>query len=771
MRRPLPSGRCRGTTTRWLALSATAAILAATSTVAAVPERAAAAPSSSSSIASFAPHNVGAPQVAVTPDGSQQIVFWKDATTNQLAEAWYALGSWHGPVGFPQLGALTATPAVAVAKDGSQQLVFWEGPGGHLFEAWYALAAWHGPVDITNGSLGGHAILGSAPSVVTTTDGSQLVFWRGTDGHLGEAWYSAGGWHGPSDFTTLGKLASAPSATITPDGSQQLVFFQGTNNLLTEDWYALGSWHGPMAFGAISSPPSITVTPDGSTQLVFSRTAAGHLQESWYTGSWHGPVDWTTSAFAGNGLLTSSPSATVTVDGSTQIVFWQGAGSTLWEGWYAGGAWHGPVDFSTGIAQPTTGVISGTVSDSLTHAAIAGATVSYSGGSATATTNAGGLYTLPGVTAGRMYTVSAVASGYAFSTATVTVGAGTIATQSFALVTPSPDPLSQPFTNTSIWNTPIGSGATWMPANLVPATTKTLVSDQHIIVMTQTAPSTALNDSTAGWTGGDRCVATGPFSPPGTAPIPDSFVIPSSTMNDPLVAVAADGHTLIQGEPFARCTPGGPATLEFLDSRSGADLLGDGLQGFDGGSGMSALGGAIRLGELIPDGVISHALQIDVDAWANLYPGTAPTCFVWPATKCDTYGPTVYGGTNSYLKMGALLALPPSVPIDSLGLETPAGRILATAFKNFGAYVSNDASSATRERSVNNIVTELGPSGSVAATPTDPGQFQTMWSFPFETTGVNGTDGWSHDIAAIFAALAIVTNNSPTSIGGGGSPL
>jgi hypothetical protein len=307
---------------------------------------------------SFAPHNVGAPQVAVTPDGSQQIVFWKDTTTNQLAEAWYALGSWHGPVGFPQLGTLTSTPAVAVAKDGSQQLVFWEGPGGHLFEAWYALAAWHGPVDITNGSLGGHAILGSAPSVVTTTDGSQLVFWRGSDGHLGEAWYSAGGWHGPADFTSLGSLASSPSATITPDGSQQLVFFQGTNNLLTEDWYALGSWHGPMQFGALSSPPSVTVTPDGSTQLVFSRTAAGHLQESWYTlGSWHGPIDWTSAAFGGNGLLTSSPSATVTIDGSTQIVFWQGAGSTLWEGWYTLGAWHGPVNWSAGIAQPTTGII------------------------------------------------------------------------------------------------------------------------------------------------------------------------------------------------------------------------------------------------------------------------------------------------------------------------------------------------------------------------------------------------------------------------------
>jgi hypothetical protein len=197
-------------------------------------------------------------------------------------------------------------------------------------------------------AFGGVGLLASAPSVVTTADGQQLVFWQGTNGHLWEAWYAAGSWHGPVDWAALGTLASAPSATITPDGSQQLVFFQGSDGRLTEDWFT-GVWNGPMEFGALSSPPSVTVTPDGSTQLVFSKTAAGHLQESWYAlGSWHGPIDWTTSAFAGNGLLTSSPSATVTVDGSTQIVFWQGAGSTLWEGWYTNGAWHGPVNWSAG---------------------------------------------------------------------------------------------------------------------------------------------------------------------------------------------------------------------------------------------------------------------------------------------------------------------------------------------------------------------------------------------------------------------------------------
>jgi hypothetical protein len=45
-------------------------------------------------------------------------------------------------------------------------------------------------------------------------------------------------------------------------------------------------------------------------------------------------------------VLTSSPSATVTVDGSQQLVFWQGAGNTLWEAWYALGHWNGPRNWS-----------------------------------------------------------------------------------------------------------------------------------------------------------------------------------------------------------------------------------------------------------------------------------------------------------------------------------------------------------------------------------------------------------------------------------------
>ena len=192
------------------------------------------------------------------------------------------------------------------------------------------------------------------------------------------------------------------------------------------------------------------------------------------------------------------------------------------------------------------------------------------------------------------------------------------------------------------------------------------------------------------------------------APIPADFEVLSTDQNNPLTALAADGHTLIQGEPFALCTAGGAGTLDYYDTKNvDGDIDGDGLQGWDGGSHLSALGGTIRLGELVPGSSIDHALQIDVDA-PNLYKGTAATCWVPPASRCDIYGPTSYGGTNPSLAMGALLALPPTLDLDSLGLDAP-GLILAKAFQDYGAYIANDAS-----RSVNNIVTELSPSGSVA---------------------------------------------------------
>jgi protocatechuate 3,4-dioxygenase beta subunit len=426
------------------------------------------------------------------------------------------------------------------------------------------------------------------------------------------------------------------------------------------------------------------------------------------------------------------------------------------------------------ILTATSG-IGGTVSD-IQSASVFDATVTYTGtgnntASGTTMTDVLGDYTFSGVSPGT-YTVAASDYGYTTPSAqTVTVDPGSlVAVTTFVLSSAHVrDAFLQPFTSASIWNMPIGTDAQYAPANLIPASLYTLRSDQHIIVMTPSAPLTYLDENTAGPLGalGQRCDISGVVI--ASVPIPADFEVLSTAQNDPLTAVAADGHTLIQGEPFARCAAGDPGTIDFLD-KVNSDLDGDGLLGWDGGSHLSALGGAIRLGELVPGGVIDHALQIDVDA-PNLYRGTAVTCHVWPATVCDKYGPASYGGTNPNLAMGALLALPPTLDLNSLGLDPP-GLILAKAFQDYGAYIANDA-----DRSVNNIVTELSPSGSVAevyagdGTLVDPGQFQTVWGVPFDTVGVNGTDAWSHDIETIFANLEIVTNNGQNSIGGGGTPI
>jgi hypothetical protein len=338
-----------------------------------------------------------------------------------------------------------------------------------------------------------------------------------------------------------------------------------------------------------------------------------------------------------------------------------------------------------------------------------------------------------------------LAAGFAQSHASVAANAQAIGA--------GRNPEVQPFTSTSIWNEPIGSNAAYTPAHLAPAKV-TVGSDAHITVMTPTAPITAIKLNTAGWSGASRCGTGGATI--ASAPIPSSFVIPSTGHNYALTALAADGHTLVQGEPFARCTAAGAATVKFI-AKPG-DIYSDGRLGADGGSGLSSLGGILRLGELVPGGRISHALSLDISGAANLFKGSTATCYRWPAIRCDGYGPSGYGGSNPKLTMGALLALPESLNLSTLALQTGPGQMLAWTLQNYGGYITNDTANSR-----NSFVTELGPAGDMTA------QFAQAWGYPFVQSGTSSA--WTKDIAAIFAALQIVDNNTTTTPGGGGTPL
>lgn len=331
----------------------------------------------------------------------------------------------------------------------------------------------------------------------------------------------------------------------------------------------------------------------------------------------------------------------------------------------------------------------------------------------------------------------------------------------------SRDPLKQPFASNSIWNMPIGSAAVYKPANLSGNPANNIWAtmpgaDEEHLFFTPTAPLTAINYSSVGWSGGNRCGATGGLLV--SVPMPSNYVIPNNNGNTAGVFLMPDGRSLVQTQPMARCTAGGPATA--LVKFAAVDLYGPGITGAHGGSGLSSIGGSIRVGELRPGSQgPKHALKVNLYAKEALFRCSVRSdCFRWPATTADSYAIGFYGtannNSNADMKMGALLAIPASTLIASLGLETEPARQLAWTLQNYGAYVVDDTYAAGFAFS-----TETGPSGSKVQ------EFEKDFGFAFvQKVNSQSTSPWVRDTQRLVKALHVVSNNSANSIGGGGTP-
>lgn len=310
------------------------------------------------------------------------------------------------------------------------------------------------------------------------------------------------------------------------------------------------------------------------------------------------------------------------------------------------------------------------------------------------------------------------------------------------------DPLLWPFSRDSIWNLPIGASAVYVPANIQQATQRGMTTDPDVIILTPNATMTAVYYNPDGWSGGSRCTPQGNVL--FNAPIPGNFVVqgagPSNpdgtTPNYATAILMPDGHTLTQGQPFARCTADGPATMWWSVSN---DLYGTGVDGGHGGSGLSSIGGTIRLGELVPGGVIRHVMKVNLYGLGNYHYDGTTHGYRWPAIQADGCAASCYGGTTPALRMGSLLAIPASVNINSLGLETEPAKILARAFQDYGAYTVDDTG-----WSVYAIETEFGPQGRVED------QFNTAWGFPINAA--TKTVPWARDMDRLFGALNVVDN-------------
>src|SRR3989442_1287942 len=304
-----------------------------------------------------------------------------------------------------------------------------------------------------------------------------------------------------------------------------------------------------------------------------------------------------------------------------------------------------------------------------------------------------------------------------------------------------------PFSRDSIWNLPIGANAVYVPGNIKKPTASGMTTDVDVLILTPTAPVTKVWENSDAWSGRSRCDAQGGVL--FEAPIPTDFVVQGAGSGNPdgttpnyaTAILAADGHTLIQGQPMARCTAGGTATMMW--SQHDEDLLKTGNSGAHGGSMLSSLGGVIRLGELLPGGTILHAVKVNLFGRDNYYTGSGS--FRWPATTADGCAPGCYGGAVPARPLGSLVAPPPSFDANAPGLATEPSQNLARDCQDYGAYTVDDAA-----WSVYAVATEYSPSGKV------DDEFGAAWNFTISPASRDVP--WARDMDRIFGALAVVDN-------------
>jgi hypothetical protein len=325
------------------------------------------------------------------------------------------------------------------------------------------------------------------------------------------------------------------------------------------------------------------------------------------------------------------------------------------------------------------------------------------------------------------------------------------------------DARTWPFLSTSIWNTPIGSGAIFHDPGIfrrpLPQPYGFYTDDDHFIITTSDDPPTPWYDQ--GWwgppSGEGHCNITGRLI--GNISFPFNVTVREFDKNNAAALLQPDKHTIINTQPLYRCQPGSPVLSEFRGGIEGKDdiVFGNGTWGAHGGSGLSSIGGTIRLGELLPDAPpIRHALKLQLDA-STYYYGRPPG-YVWPALYCDSYAfnpnvPGHYAGNDIYLSPGSLLAIPSNITVN---VTTEPGQKMLFTLQNYGGYLCDDT---------------YYNCGTVGVEPGVTDEFKTAYGYPFSPGSTGPGAAWYADMLVLFQSLHVVINNRNDTVGGGGIPL
>ena len=260
--------------------------------------------------------------------------------------------------------------------------------------------------------------------------------------------------------------------------------------------------------------------------------------------------------------------------------------------------------------------------------------------------------------------------------------------------------------------------------------------------------------------------------------------------NNAMAILLPDNETLLQMQPVYRCgfyptpllarwgnkTDGGPQRFNNL-----TNIFKDGIGGAHGGSGLSSIGGSIRLGELLPSSPpINHALKIELANWwyygsKQLQPKTqnngGRSQYVWPATGSNEgFHPAsgksgTYRGTLPYVAPGALLAIPSFVEA-KVHVQTAIGKRIKDAMTNYGGYIVD----GTGPGIPGHNTVALCMDALVNAEMREHFGFNMAYPHGIVNNSNSSAKLLYEDLLRIFQNLYAVSNNAPNAVGGGGTP-